>query len=38
MISHGVEVVDLDDAECIEMMRMFILKNPELWDEDIGAL
>lgn len=38
MTSHGVEVVDLDDAECIEMMRMFILKNPELWNEDIGAL
>lgn len=38
MISHGVEVVDLDDAECIEMMRKFILKNPELWNEDIGAL
>jgi len=38
MTSHGVEVVDLDDSECIEMMRKFILKNPELWNEDIGAL
>lgn len=38
MTSHGVEVVDLDDAECIEMMRKFISKNPELWNEDIGAL
>jgi creatinine deaminase len=38
MTFHSIEVVDLDDAECIEMMRKFILKNPELWDEDIGAL
>lgn len=33
---HGVEVVVLDDAECIKMMSDFIELNPELWNEDIG--
>jgi cytosine deaminase len=36
MRAHGVEIVDLDLEECIEMMRKFIAKNPELWNEDIG--
>ena len=34
--SRGVEVVILDDAECIQMMRDFIADRPELWNEDIG--
>ena len=34
--SRGVEVVVLDDAECIEMMRAFIAAEPQLWNEDIG--
>jgi cytosine deaminase len=33
---RGVEVLVLDDAECVEMMGTFIRENPELWDEDIG--
>ena len=36
MESHGVEVIDLANEECIEMMREFIKNNPELWYEDIG--
>ena len=36
MESHGVEVIDLNMPECIEMMENFIAKNPELWNEDIG--
>lgn len=36
MRAHGVEVADLDDQECVEMMRDFIARNPKLWDEDIG--
>ena len=36
MRSHGIEVTDLDLAECFEMMRAFIAQHPELWDEDIG--
>jgi len=33
---NGVEVVDMNSEECIAMMREFIDKNPELWNEDIG--
>jgi cytosine deaminase len=36
MESHGVEVIDLNNAECIEMMENFISEKPELWNEDIG--
>jgi cytosine/creatinine deaminase len=38
MESHGVEVVDLDLPECVEMMERFIRENPDLWNEDIGEL
>lgn len=34
--SRGVELVILNDAECIQLMREFIANNPELWNEDIG--
>ena len=34
--SRGVDVVVLDDAECIEMMTAFIAEAPSLWNEDIG--
>lgn len=37
MRSHGVEVIDLDLVECVEMMRSFIAENPALWNEDIGG-
>lgn len=36
MESHGVEVVDLNLDECKQLMRDFIQKNPQLWNEDIG--
>jgi cytosine deaminase len=36
MRQHGVEVIDLHDAECIDMMGTFIREHPELWNEDIG--
>jgi len=38
MRAHGVEVVDLNLAECVAMMRKFIEQNPRLWNEDIGEL
>lgn len=38
MESHGVEVVDLDLAECYTMMQSFIALHPDLWNEDIGEL
>lgn len=34
--SRGVEVVVLQDAACIELMRRFVASKPELWNEDIG--
>ena len=36
MVSHGVEVVDLNLDVCKQMMSDFIATNPELWNEDIG--
>lgn len=33
---RGVEVVVLDDPECIALMSEFIRANPDLWNEDIG--
>ncbi len=36
MRSHGIEVIDLDVPECVEMMETFIRDYPELWNEDIG--
>ncbi|MCG9971684.1 nucleoside deaminase [Christiangramia crocea] len=33
---NGVEVVVLNNRECIEMMQNFISAKPELWNEDIG--
>ena len=34
--SRGVEVVVLDDSECIALMEDFIAREPALWNEDIG--
>jgi cytosine/creatinine deaminase len=34
--SREVELVILDDSECIQMMKEFIATKPELWNEDIG--
>ena len=34
---NGVEVVVLNDTECIQMMEQFIKTNPGLWNEDIGV-
>ena len=34
--SRGVDVVVLDNAECVAMMTEFIAEHPELWYEDIG--
>jgi len=32
----GVEVIDLNSQECIDMLGAFINANRELWNEDIG--
>src|SRR5215469_6058889 len=33
---RGVDVVVLDDAECVRMMGEFIRGHADLWNEDIG--
>ena len=33
---RGVELVVLDDAECVEMMAEFVRAHADLWNEDIG--
>ncbi|HON76199.1 MAG: nucleoside deaminase [Dermatophilaceae bacterium] len=35
--ANGVEVVNLDSAECVQLMTDFIAANPALWNEDIGV-
>ncbi len=37
LAEHGVEVVLLDDPECVAMMTDFIAAHPRLWNEDIGV-
>jgi len=33
---NGVEVIDLDNRECRELMETFIAAHPDIWNEDIG--
>ena len=33
---NGVEVIDMDNSECKEILGGFIAKHPEVWNEDIG--
>jgi cytosine/creatinine deaminase len=37
LAANGVEVVLLDDPECVAMMTDFINARPDLWNEDIGV-
>ena len=34
--TRGVELLILNDNDCIKLMGEFIKANPELWNEDIG--
>jgi cytosine deaminase len=34
--SRQVEVVVLDDPDCLRLMTRFIAEHPDLWNEDIG--
>jgi creatinine deaminase len=36
LAENGVEVVLLDDPECVDMMARFIAEKPDVWFEDIG--
>jgi len=33
---RGVEVVDLDSKECVDLLASFIEAHPDVWNEDIG--
>ena len=33
---NGVEVIDLDNDQCKELLGKFIAEHPEVWNEDIG--
>jgi cytosine/creatinine deaminase len=35
---HGVEVIDLGSDECEQLLRSFIERHPDLWNEDIGEI
>lgn len=34
---RGVELVVLNEATCVQLMRDFLAAQPDLWNEDIGA-
>jgi cytosine/creatinine deaminase len=36
--SFGVEVIDLDSAECAALLAEYIAAHPEVWNEDIGEV
>jgi len=35
---HGVEVIDMGSDECERLLRSFVERHPEVWNEDIGEL
>lgn len=35
--ANGIELINLDDEECKQMMSDFIKDKPTLWNEDIGV-
>lgn len=36
LTARGVDLVVLNEPECIDLMTQFIADKPELWNEDIG--
>lgn len=34
---RGVEVIDLDSAECRQLLEGYIAAHPDIWNEDIGV-
>ena len=33
---RGVEVIDLDSPECVQLLTGYIAAHPDVWNEDIG--
>jgi cytosine deaminase len=36
LAEHGVEVIDLRDRACVDLLGSFISDHPDVWFEDIG--
>jgi len=36
--SRGVEVIELDDQRCVDLMQEFQHRYPDIWMEDIGEI
>lgn len=36
LTERGVKVIDLDSAECVQLLGQFINTHPHVWNEDIG--
>jgi cytosine deaminase len=36
LMEKGVEVIDLNSAECVAMLADYIKAHPAIWNEDIG--
>jgi cytosine/creatinine deaminase len=36
--ANGVEVIDLQSQECIDLLADYIATNPAIWNEDIGEV
>jgi cytosine/creatinine deaminase len=34
---NGIEIIDLESPECIELLASYIRGNPAIWNEDIGV-
>jgi cytosine/creatinine deaminase len=35
--ANGVDVIDLNDQRCIDLLQRFMNEKPEVWNEDIGV-
>jgi creatinine deaminase len=33
---RGVQVIDLDSSECVDLLQSYIRAQPQVWNEDIG--
>ena len=33
---NGIEVIDLDNSACRELLQSYVAEHPEIWNEDIG--
>ena len=33
---RGVEIIDMDSADCVALLAVFVHRQPDLWLEDIG--